>query len=298
MSKFFDDYTEVKKAKASDDLLIYDGAGIKKVSKGNFLSDYAENDYLNKGRDLTVIFASEIANYSDPWAWIQARLDADNVDDLREGDYIPITLTNGQTQEIQIMGICTYTGIFSGAVKTHIDWISRDCYSETQKWNPTNNNNGTSDEPQAFMASALYTWLQGALLPLLPQAVRNVIAAKRLYMPTRYQNGSTLTDDNNWADKTFPGLWLPFEGEVFEHCSWSTKGYGTAAMRQYGLFRNSWKAMMQCQGAGGAFCNWWLASAGSGNSANACDVHASGISSNSSASNSNGVPVCFRTMKS
>ena len=296
--KFFTDYSEKKTAQASDLFLIHDGNGVKKISKGNFLSDYAENDYLNAGRNLTIVFASEIANYSDPWAWIQARLNANNVNDLRAGDYIPITLTNGQTHDMQIMGICTYTGIFSGAVKTHIDWISRDCYSETQKWNATNINNGDANEAQPFMASALYSWLQNTLLPLLPSAVRSVIASKRLYMPTRYQSGQTLTDDNSWADKSFPGLWLPFEGEVFEHCSWSTVGYGTAAMRQYELFKNSWKAMMKRQGTGGSYCGWWLASAYSGNSTYACGVGAAGVSTNTNASNALGVPVCFRTMAS
>lgn len=298
MDKFFNNYTEIKEAASSANLIVYDGAGVKRISKGNFLSDYAKNDYLNTGRNLTVVFASEIANYSDPWAWIQARLDAGKVDDLRAGDYIPITLTNGQTHDMQIMGICTYTGIFSGAVKPHIDWMSRDCYSEKQKWNNSNINNGDANEAQPFMASALYSWLQNTLLPLLPSAVRNVIAAKRLYMPTRYQSGSTLTDDNNWADKSFHGLWLPFEGEVFEHCSWSTVGYGTAAMRQYELFRNSWKAMMKRQGTGGEYCHWWLASAGSGNSTYACNVHTPGISYTYNASGACGVPVCFRTMAS
>lgn len=39
------------------------------------------------------------------------------------------------------------------------------------------------------------------------------------------------------------------------------------------------------------FCNWWLASANSGNSTNACNVNTNGISNNNNASNSNGVPV-------
>ena len=268
------------------------------------LSQIIRNDYMNVGRDLTVVFASEIADYSDEWAWIQARLDAHNLDDLFEGDYIPVTMTTGEIIEMQIAGINTYLNIFSGAVHPHIDWISRDSLAATHVWNATNNNNGDSTEAQPFMASALYKWLNTTvsgdstsnILSKLPQKVRNVIKAKRLYMPTRYTNGSSLTDDNSWADKSFTGLWLPFEGEIFEHCSWSTRGYGTAAMRQYGLFKSSWKAVMKRTGRGGSFGHWWTASAYSGNAAGSVIVHAHGISHSSSASSAYGVPVCFRTM--
>lgn len=268
------------------------------------LSQIIRNDYMNVGRDLTVVFATEIANYSNEWAWIQARLDAHDLDDLFEGDYIPVTMTTGEIIEMQIAGINTYLNIFSGAVHPHIDWISRDSLATTHVWNTTNNNNGDSTEAQPFMASALYKWLNTTvsgdstsnILSKLPQKVRNVIAPKRLYMPTRYTNGSSLTDDNSWADKSFTGLWLPFEGEIFEHCSWSTRGYGTAAMRQYGLFKSSWKAVMKRIGRGGSFSGWWTASAGSGGAAYSVAVSASGFSGDGSASGARGVPVCFRTM--
>lgn len=268
------------------------------------LSQIIRNDYMNVGRDLTVVFASEIANYSDEWAWIQARLDAHDLDDLFEGDYIPVTMTTGEIIEMQIAGINTYLNVFSGAVHPHIDWISRDSLTTTHAWNTTNNNNGDSTEAQPFMASALYKWLNTTvsgdstsnILSKLPQKVRNVIKAKRLYMPTRYTNGSSLTDDNSWADKSFTGLWLPFEGEIFEHCSWSTRGYGTAAMRQYGLFKSSWKAVMKRIGRGGSFGLWWTASANSGSATYSVAVVATGVSDFYSASHAAGVPVCFRTM--
>ena len=295
---------QVLSAQDTDTLILNTANGTKKITKAELLRKLAPNDYMNIGRDLTVVFASEIASYSDEWAWIQARLDAHNLDDLFEGDYIPVTMTTGEIIEMQIAGTNTYLNIFSGAVHPHIDWISRDSLATTHVWNTTNNNNGDSTEAQPFMASALYKWLNTAvsgdstsnILSKLPQKVRNVIAPKRLYMPTRYTNGSNLTDDNSWADKSFTSLWLPFEGEIFEHCSWSTRGYGTAAMRQYGLFKSSWKAVMKRNGRGGSFGHWWTASAYSGNATYSVRVYASGISSGNSASNTHGVPVCFRTM--
>lgn len=295
---------QVLSAQDNDTIILITENGTKKITKAELLQELAPNDYMNVGRDLTVVFASEIANYSDEWAWIQARLDAHNLDDLFEGDYIPVTMTTGEIIEMQIAGINTYLNIFSGAVHPHIDWISRDSLATTHVWNTTNNNNGDSTEAQPFMASALYKWLNTTvsgdstsnILSKLPQKVRNVIATKRLYMPTRYTNGSSLTDDNSWADKSFTGLWLPFEGEIFEHCSWSTRGYGTAAMRQYGLFKSSWKAVMKRNGRGGSFGNWWTASAGSGAATNSVYVSAYGMSANNTASGARGVPVCFRTM--
>ena len=260
------------------------------------LSQIIWNDYMNVGRDLTVVFASEIANYSDEWAWIQARLDAHDLDDLFKGDYIPVTMTTGEIIEMQIAGINTYLNIFSGAVHPHIDWISRDCLATTHNWNDANNNNGNANEAQPFMASALYAWLESTIYPTLPASVKAVIKAKRLYMPTRYNASSTLTDDASWADKIFNHLWLPFEGEIFEHISWSTKGYGTACCTQYGLFKNSWKARMKRQGNGGSYCYWFTASAYSGNATDAVIVNAYGRSYYYNASYVRGVPVCFRTM--
>ena len=218
---------EASEADASDSVVLISQNGTKKVAKRKFLSGYQSNDYSNTGRNLEVVYADEIANYSNVWAWIQARLDAHNVDDLKPGDYILVTLTSGEIVEMQIAGIDTHLNIFSGAVHTHIDWISRDCLATTHNWNTSNDNNGTSTEAQPFMASAVYAWLESEIYPKLPQAVRNVIKGKKLYMPTRYSASGKITDDNSWADKTFPHLWLPFEGEIFDHISWSTKGFGT-----------------------------------------------------------------------
>ena len=283
-------------ADASDSVVLISQTGTKKVAKRKFLSGYQSNDYSNTGRNLEVVYADEIANYSNVWAWIQARLDAHNVDDLKPGDYILVTLTSGEIVEMQIAGIDTHLNIFSGAVHTHIDWISRDCLATTHNWNTSNDNNGTSTEVQPFMASAVYAWLESEIYPKLPQAVRNVIKGKRLYMPTRYSASGKITDDNSWADKTFPHLWFPFEGEIFDHISWSTKGFGTACCVQYPIFKDSWKARMKRQGRGGSYVHWWTGSATSGYATHAVYVATHGLSTSSGASSVLGVPVCFRTM--
>lgn len=302
--KKISEFDALLEAADSDLLIIRTSTGVKKITKAALIRELTPNEYFNEGRDLTVVFASEIAEYSDEWAWVQARLDAHKLNDLRAGDYIYVTMTTGEILCMQIAGINTGLNIFSGAVHPHIDWISRDCLATAHNWNDTNNNNGNSTEAQPFMASKVYAWLNTAvsgdstsnILGKLPQKVRNVIKSKRLYMPTRYTNGSSLTDDNSWADKSFTGLWLPFEGEIFDHISWSTKGFGTGCCTQYELFKNSWKARMKRQGNGGSFCYWWTASAYSSTDARAVFVSTSGMSGYLGASNVNGVPVCFRTM--
>lgn len=257
-----------------------------------------------EGVDLTVKFANEIVNYSDEWVWIQSRLDNHNVRDLHVGDYIPINIAaNGgiaaETHKAEIAGINTYrrTGDSGHEVGYHIDWITRDCYSGTVKFNTTNINNGNANTPNPFLASNLKSWLDGTLYPLLETKLKNVIKTKRIIVPSRYQSGATLTDDNSWEWQDFNKLWAPLETEIFDHLVWSTKGYGNGQAVQYPIFANSYEHRMKGAGPGGDRATWWTASAASGNSTYVVSVIAHGYSNGISASNALWVPVCFRTME-
>lgn len=264
----------------------------------------AINRTFYEGRDLTVVFADEIAQYSDEWAWIQARLNAHKVPDLRVGDYIPITIaasgsTPAETHKAEIAGINTYykTGDDGNVVGYHIDWITRDCYSQTVQYNTTNVNNGNSTNSSPFMVSNLKSWLDNTLYPLLPTKVKNVIKGKRILAPYRYTSGSTLTDDNSWGWETFAKLWVPFEFEIFDQLVWSTKGYGNGQAIQYPIYANSYAHRIKGAGPGGGRCNWWTGSVESGNSTYAVYVNTYGYSINWNASIAYRVPVCFRTME-
>jgi len=262
------------------------------------------NRIMLPGRDLTVVFADEIADYSDEWAWIQARLDAHDVSGLRVGDYIPINIAaNGgiaaETHKAEIAGINTYrrTGDSGHEVGYHIDWITRDCYSGTVKFNTTNINNGNASNSSPFLASNLKSWLDGTLYPLLDAKLKAVIKAKRILAPYRYQSGATLTDDNSWGWQDFDKLWVPLEGEIFDSLVWSTKGYGNGQAVQYPIFANSYEHRMKGAGPGGARAYWWTASALSGNSTRVVHVDGNGYSDYYYASYALCVPVCFRTME-
>lgn len=257
-----------------------------------------------EGVDLTVKFANEISNYTDEWEWIQARLDGHNVRDLHIGDYIPINIAaNGsiasETHKAEIAGINTYRRTCNSGheVGYHIDWITRDCYSGTVKFNTTDINNGNANSPSPFLASNLKSWLDGTLYPLLDAKLKNVIKAKRILAPSRYQSGETLTDDNSWAWQDFDKLWVPLECEIFDSLVWSTKGYGNGQAVQYPIFANSYEHRMKGAGPSGAQTYWWTASAYSGTSASVVIVGGSGSSNGSGASFALCVPVCFRTME-
>ena len=96
------------------------------------------------GVDLTVRFASEIANYTDPWAWVKARIDAENFEGLHVHDYIQVTCSNpgAYVLKMEIVGINTYKGAGGTEIPAHIDWISRDCWPDTVQYNLANYNNG------------------------------------------------------------------------------------------------------------------------------------------------------------
>ena len=100
------------------------------------------SDRYYPGVDLTTQFASEIASYSDPWAWIHARISAGNFSKLHVGDYIPVTCTNNQKFNARIAGINTYKGYGDTAVGNHIDFISASVWPTTFKMNLKNFNNG------------------------------------------------------------------------------------------------------------------------------------------------------------
>jgi hypothetical protein len=259
-------------------------------------------NHIYEGRDLTVVFADEIANYTDEWQWIQARLNNHDVSGFRVGDYIPITIeasgsVPAETHRAEIAGINTYYDTEDTAVGYHIDWITKDCYSQTVHWNTSNNNNGSADNSNPFLVSNLKSWLDNTLYPLLPSKLKSVIKVKRILAPYRYTSGSTLTDDNSWGWQNFYPLWAPLEGEIFDQTVWSTRGYGHGQAIQYPIFANSYAHRIKGDGPNGSRCTWWTASARSGDSTSVVAVYRNGNANDMYTSYPCRVPVCFRTME-
>ena len=127
-------------------------------AQNHMLADELTGAY--DGVDLTVRFAAEIAGYADAWAWIKARVQAENFDGLHVHDYIPVTCENpgAYVLKTEIVGINTYKGSGSTEITAHIDWISKDCWPDTVAYNPANYNNGIGMDK--FVATAGQTEFQ------------------------------------------------------------------------------------------------------------------------------------------
>lgn len=297
-TKKFTDYDAV--ANAPDDalLLIRTNAGVKKITVANFRKEFQAAldtvDHTYEGRDLTQVFAEEIANYTDAWAWFQARLDAHDMTGIHVKDYIPFQIS-GETHKAQIAGINTFRSTGTTKIGYHVDFISEDCYGTTHRYNAANNNNGNANTGSPFKASELYAWLNSAVYNALPAALKAVIKEKYMYYPLRYASGSSLTDDNSWEFGSYGKLWLPLEGEIFDTPMWSTKnGYGNPYATQYPIFANDASARIKGAGPGGDRARWWTASACSGGATTFATVYAYGHGGNGLATTELSVPLCFR----
>ena len=201
-------------------------------SESQILAEIADRTY--QGTDLTVKFASEIANYSDEWAWIKARVTAGNYSGIHVGDYIPITCSNGYVLNAQIAGINTYTGYGDQPIGNHIDFICKELWNNPHVMNKVNYNNGNANSPNPFLASDLNYWLNsmsgtvpnsetdpsvttevdytaGGVLYYLPDKLKNQIITKRILLPSRYTAGQVLTNDNSWGWQSTGKLWIPSE---------------------------------------------------------------------------------------
>lgn len=252
-----------------------------------------DNDRIYPGRDLTSIFALEIAQYSDAWAWIKARIKAHNFTGIHVADYIPITM-NGQTVKMQVAGIDTYYRTTDQQLSHHIDFISKDCFNQTVKWNEANNNNGNAANNSPYMVSNLHTFLTTTLYGYLPAAVKAVISNKRTLMEYRYSASGALTDGTNLGWQDLGPLWVPLEYEIFGSTIWGTKGWSQGQGVQYPIFANSFLNRIKGAGNGGGRCIWWTASVGNDSSTNCVCVSCYGYSRGWGASDELYVPVCFR----
>ena len=276
---------------------------------GDFIG--VSGDRYYPGVDLTTKFASEIAGYSDPWAWIKARISAGNFSKLHVADYIPVTCTNGTKFNARIAGINTYKGYGDTAVGNHIDFISASLWPTTFKMNLKNFNNGLdADHQYPWLSSNGYHFLNslagnvpngtgnlpeteavdytaGGVYFFLPDALKNVIVEKRMYIPKRFSASGIQSEDNAGGWENIGKLWLPSEVEVTGAPIWGCNKYGAMGSVQYPLFAQN---MNRNIGRAG----WWTLSATSGNAPNFVSVSSTGNVHNNNASNDLRGPVCFR----
>lgn len=279
------------------------------------VSDLAYVETWYQGVDLTQKFAAEIADYSDAWAWIRARIQAGDYDGIHVCDYIPFTTTNSRTFNAQVGGINTYKGYGDTEVGNHIDFITKELWPDSFQMNLVNFNNGSSETAKTpWLASNGYLYLNSlagqvpnsTTLPLemadvdytaggmyyyLPTALKNVIVEKRVSAPTRYSASGVLTNDNSGAWVNLGKLWLPDEYEITGARLIASTGWFSGGFVQYPIFAHS---MNRAKRANGGRYNWWASSAFAGVSTYFVSVYTNGQVSAHNASGAYLAPFCFR----
>lgn len=101
-----------------------------------------ENDRLYEGTNLAEKFKDEIANYSDIWQWIKARIKAGNFTGIHVNDFIRWQTTDNKWIESRVAGINTYRRYGDRKVSNHIDFISKDLWPTLHVMQPVDYNNG------------------------------------------------------------------------------------------------------------------------------------------------------------
>ena len=252
-------------------------------------------DYTSVGRSLNDI----------SWAQIKADVDSGNVNKYCVGDYKDITITTGYKFRMRIAGINTYSGRRAngnGYLGCHIDWISDECAFSTQ-YNSTNNNNGTESTKSPYVASAMYTYLNGSgVYDFLPSDLKAVISPKYLDIDGRYSSSGTLTYSNYYLWYINMGkVWLPTEFEIIGTvCKGSTNGtsIGSGGQRQYPLFRDyprfTQKRDCTASATDPNMQSWWTSTPTNGDSTSFVISEWTGIITSYSASLYLRVPICVR----
>lgn len=183
--------------------------------------------------------------------------------EFRVGDYVTDTLKNGEK----------ITMVITDATDEYVRFESKDCVGECHVWNENGSNEG------GYFKSDIQNYLNTEIASLLPDEMLAVMSST-----TR-----------KWADKDGNEgeyeckLFLPAASEVFDE----DECYGDEGLYEQLKYYKDRRNRMRSAADTDDTCFWWLASVGSGYSANACGVGNNGYAGNWNVSNVFRVPVCF-----
>ena len=272
------DMASVTAANATDNMILHDGSGMKKIKYWNVVSP--------EPREITLT-----------WNEISAKTKKGDFSGLRIGDYKTVTLTTGEVVIMEIAGIDPYFGSGDQETGHHILWVSRDCLATKYQMRGNNTNNGTSAEPNPYRASELFSTLQNTIFPTVPAEIRAHVIEMRGLLEQRYSGSGTLNNSNSWAWYSRGKAILLTPIEVFGTAGWGESGLsnGGGINVHLPLFDGSSKHFIKRKGNGGERVDWWLAAARAGDSTAFCSVINYGYSGSNNASSSFGVPLSFFT---
>ena len=270
------------------------------------------------------------SDFNYDYEFIANTLESGNYADyIKDGDYIELTTADGATYKMYA-NVDTYYGYGDGtrSIGHHIDFISdkliygsSSSINGTRIYETTNvntwrmnydttyhyggNNNGVATETSPFLSCAtIHRGSEGGIIDKLddyyinniPSTLKSYIIKKYHNVPTRYQEGKGLTDDNGrkWAE--LPYLWIPYVKEIDPSSTLATASY-ESHMKQYASFANITNFSKKYDPVNGTNnIHWWTASARSSHNFSFCDLDSGGNINTSAAYTwfNNGAPLCFR----
>ena len=292
-----------KKIKVGDGTKTYEN--LPHLTDSNELSYLCEVDKNNPdGRNIATVFADEIANYSNIYAFLAARSNAGNFEGLHLGDYIDVPIITGtiagynigaQTMRFRIVAFDPYYGYGDTENGHHIIFFPDTNFGNI-RYNPTNNNNGTADQNNPWLASELYAVANGVnnystnsynsvahgadggagLISLMPSTLTSLMKNLKILVPRRYSASGLLTMNNEtmWVNRgklfalTEPeayGMPIHTAGDKDAN-GYNRECMGTPVGFPY-LVGSAGKRNHRCNRA-----SWWLAAVPSGSSTLACVV--------------------------
>lgn len=191
------------------------------------------------------------------------------------GDTKPVTLTTGETIELQVAGFNHDT--FSDGVTAPVTFVMKDCLNTKAQMNSSNTNTG------GYPASAMKTWVETNIYDKLPSDLKAIVAPVKKKWYTTYNSSSSLTEANY-------NVWLLSEMEVF---GTNTYTIGTGEGSKYDIFTDNASRIKKANGANNT---WWLGSCLKNRSGGFVVVYSGGSVGYNDAGGSGGVAagLCIR----
>lgn len=191
------------------------------------------------------------------------------------GDTKPVTLTTGETIELQIAGFNHDT--FSDGVTAPVTFVMKDCLNTKAQMNSSNDNTG------GYPASEMKTWVENNIYDKLPNDLKTLVAPVKKKWYTTYNDVNSLTEGNY-------NVWLLSEAEVFDSV---TQTIGNGEGTKYPIFTDNASRIKKVNGTNDI---WWLGSCYRYDRYNFVDVDSYGNVGISYASSSFGVAagLCIR----
>ena len=240
-----------------------------------------ENVSFGYGQIKKVQMLYAPANLEDAsWALIQQLVSAGIF-----GDYYAVGDTktfqvNNKTYTAEVVAINDGTGDAAQWYPNKtVDFICKELYETTYRYNASDTNAG------GFPSSEVKNTLNNTIYPLFPTDLKNVIIDKSHSYQSGSRSGSSWTSQmTTLATK----LWLPTHYEIAGSTDTYAPGETSGNNKPYTLASKIKNIV------GGSAYYWWLGSPYSNNSSCFWRVNTSGSFDYYYASNTYGLPLCFR----